>query len=89
MIEGIMELYTKPVAVIKTADAYCVKCGNGMTGDEAALNFKYVNRKAKEFLCPKCLGERMGTTAEEMREMIVVFRKQGCRMFSPWVSPEN
>ena len=39
----------KPAAY---ADAYCVKCGGGMTGDEASLNYKYVNRMAKEFLCP-------------------------------------
>ena len=84
-----MEFYKKPVAVPKTADVYCVKCGSGMTGDEAALNYKYVNRMAKEFLCPVCLGERMGLSVETLHEMIVTFRKQGCRMFSPWVEDEK
>lgn len=56
-----------------------------MTGDEASLNYKYVNRMAKEFLCPHCLGERVGLSADTLRDMIVVFRKQGCMMFSPWV----
>ena len=60
-----------------------------MTGDEASLNYKYVNRMAKEFLCPECLGERMGTSAEQLRRMITVFRKQGCLMFSPWVEEEE
>ena len=84
-----MALYTKPAAELKTADAYCVKCGEGMTGDEAALNYKYVNRLAKEFLCPACLGERMGVSVETLRDMIVTFRKQGCRMFSPWVEDDE
>ena len=79
-----MEFYPKPVAMGRPADAYCVECDAPMTGDEAALNYKYVNRQAKEFLCPTCLGERTGTTAAYLREMITVFRKQGCRMFSPW-----
>lgn len=84
-----MELYTNPAAKLKPADAYCVKCGGGMTGDEAALNYKYVNRMAKEFLCPACLGERMGVSVETLHEMIVTFRKQGCRMFSPWVEDDE
>ena len=84
-----MELYTNPAAKLKPADAYCVKCGGGMTGDEAALNYKYVNRMAKEFLCPNCLGERMGVSVETLHEMIVTFRKQGCRMFSPWVEDDE
>jgi hypothetical protein len=55
-----------------------------MTGDEAALNYKFVNRLVKEFLCPACLGQRMGVTVEYLQGMIVTFRKQGCMMFSPW-----
>ena len=60
-----------------------------MTADEAALNFKYVNRFTKEFLCPACLGQRIGASAETLRDMITVFRKQGCQMFSPWVEGET
>lgn len=54
-----------------------------MTSDEAALNYKYIGRHVKDFLCPACLGHDLGTTADEMRRMIDVFRRQGCRLFSP------
>ncbi len=86
-----MEFYTKnrPVETGRSAHAYCIKCDSPMNGDEAALNYKYVNRMAKEFLCPVCLGERMGVSVETLHEMIVTFRKQGCRMFSPWVEGEE
>ena len=86
-----MEYYTKnrPVSTGRSAYAYCVKCDSPMTGDEAALNYKLVNRFAKEFLCPVCLGQRMGVTAEHLQGMIVTFRKQGCMMFSPWDEDEK
>ena len=85
-----MEFYTKPrpADAGRSAYAYCVKCDSPMTGDEAALNFKYVNRLAKEYLCPACLSKRTGFSVAYLQDMIVVFRKQGCRMFSPWVEPE-
>ena len=34
------------------ADAFCIVCGAGMTGDEAALNYKYISRQCRDFLCP-------------------------------------
>ena len=79
-----MEFFQKPVVSVKSADHDCVQCGGGMTADEAALNFKFVNRQAKEFLCPACLSARTGMTTKYLLDMIVVFRKQGCQMFSPW-----
>lgn len=70
------------------ADAHCVACSAGMTGDEAALNYKYVNRQCREFLCPACLGKKLGLSAEELHRMIRVFRIQGCRLFSPLLPGE-
>ena len=79
----------RPVDTGRYAHAYCIRCDSPMTADEAALNYKYVNRMATEFLCPACLGERMGLSADALRRMIIAFRKQGCRMFSPWVEEEE
>lgn len=42
------------------ADAFCIVCGAGMTGDEAALNYKYISRQCRDFLCPACLGKSWG-----------------------------
>ena len=80
-----MERYPKPVAVGRPADAYCAECDSPMTGDEAALNYKLTDRKTTHILCPACLGKKLELPPHTLQEMIILFRKQGCRMFSPWV----
>ena len=79
-----MEFYRKPVAAARPADEYCAACDAPMTGDEAALNYKLVDKKTTHLLCPACLGKRLELTPETLREMIILFRKQGCTLFSPW-----
>ncbi len=80
-----MDFYQKPVVTERAADAYCVECNAPMTGDEAALNYKLVDKKTAHILCPACLGRKMELSPDSLREMITLFRKQGCRLFSPWV----
>ena len=79
-----MEFYQKPTVVERSADAYCVECDSPMTGDEAALNYKLVDKKTSHILCPTCLGKKMELPPHTLREMITLFRKQGCVLFSPW-----
>ena len=80
-----MEFFQKPAVVEHPADAYCVECDAPMTGDEAALNYKLVDKKTARLLCPACLGRKMELSPETLRGMINLFRKQGCTLFSPWV----
>ena len=80
-----MEFYQKPVMVGRSADVYCAECDAPMTGDEAALNYKLVDKKTTHLLCPVCLGWKMELTSDTLRGMITLFRKQGCVLFSPWV----
>ena len=80
-----MEFYQKPVMVGRSADVYCAECDAPMTGDEAALNYKLVDKKTTHILCPACLGRKMELTSDTLRGMIDLFRKQGCVLFSPWV----
>ena len=80
-----MKFYAKPVAMGRPADAYCVECDAPMTRDEAALNYKLVDKKTTHILCPACLGKKLELSPHTLQEMIILFRKQGCRMFSPWV----
>ena len=80
-----MEFYQKPVMVGRSADVYCAECDAPMTGDEAALNYKLVDKKTTHILCPACLGKKMELTSDTLRGMITLFRKQGCVLFSPWV----
>ena len=83
-----MECYRKPVATGRAADAYCAVCDAPMTGDEAALNYKLTDRKTTHLLCPICLGKKLSLSPETLREMITLFRKQGCRFFSPWIETD-
>ena len=76
--------YGRPIATGRSADAYCAECDAPMTGDEAALNYKLVNKTTTYLRCPLCLSRLTGETPEHFREMIVLFRKQGCTLFSPW-----
>ena len=55
-----------------------------MTGDEAALNYKLIDKKTTRFLCPACLGKKMGESPQRLRDMITLFRRQGCTLFTPW-----
>ena len=80
-----MKFYAKPVAMGRPADAYCVECDAPMTRDEAALNYKLVDKKTTHILCPACLGKRMELPPETLRDMITLFRKQGCTLFTPGV----
>lgn len=80
-----MEFYRKPVAMGRPADAYCAECDSPMTRDEAALNYKLVDKKTAHILCPACLGRKMELTPGTLRGMIDLFRKQGCVLFTPWV----
>ena len=83
-----MECYRRPVAEGRPADAYCVECDAPMTGDEAALNYKLVDKKTTHILCPTCLGRKMELSPETLKGMIDLFRKQGCSLFTPWVETE-
>lgn len=84
-----MEFYQKPSVEPHTADACCVRCGSPMTGDEAALNYKLVDKKTKRILCPVCLGELMEVSPDVLRGMITLFRQQGCTLFSPWTEGDT
>ena len=79
-----MECYRKPVATGRAADAYCVECDAPMTRDEAALNYKLVDKKTAHILCPACLGKKMELPTDTLWGMITLFRKQGCVLFTPW-----
>ena len=76
--------YGRPIVTGRAADAYCAECDAPMSGDEAALNYKLIDKKTTRFLCPLCLGKKMGETPEHLHKMITLFRKQGCTLFSPW-----
>ena len=67
----------------------CVACRDPVSADEIGLTKKLINRGTKEFYCFRCLSEHFRISEENLREMIIRFRKQGCTLFSPWVEDDN
>lgn len=67
----------------------CVACGAPVTADEIGLTKKLINRGTTEFYCIRCLSGRFRVREENLREMIIRFRKQGCTLFSPWIEDEE
>lgn len=45
------------------------------------LNKKFLGRYQNEYFCIPCLCEILDTTAEELKEKIKQFKKQGCELF--------
>ena len=74
-----MEFYQKPVVRSRPADEYCAACDAPMTGDEAALNYKLVDKKTTRLLCPACLGRRLELRSEGARYMRTKFYSQYLR----------
>lgn len=67
----------------------CKQCGKApLSSDERGLSLKYLGRGVTEFFCMDCLAEYLGTTVPDLEHMILVFRKQGCRLFAPWDGEE-
>ena len=60
----------------------CVRCGAGLSADEAALTRKLVNRGAREFLCLPCLARHFDVPESELRRKIREFREMGCTLFN-------
>ena len=61
----------------------CIHCGRPLTGDEAALHKRLINRGAESFLCLSCLAEYFRCTEEMLRDKIDYFRSIGCLLFQP------
>ena len=60
----------------------CVRCNRIMSGDEAALYKRLVNRGATDnFLCIECLAENMRVRVSDLEEKIRHFKEIGCTLF--------
>ncbi|MCR4615984.1 MAG: GPR endopeptidase [Clostridiales bacterium] len=69
----------------------CHICGGSITSDERGLNLKLINRGMEDgdLLCIACLGEKFRLTEEDLRKMIMRFRRSGCTLFSPLAQEEE
>jgi len=59
----------------------CFYCNAVLSKDEIGLNKKIVGRNVVKLQCFSCLAKYFETTAEELREKIEEFKRQGCALF--------
>ena len=59
----------------------CMQCGRQLTYNEIGAHKKFINRGSKEFLCRKCLAEKLDVTQEMIDRKIEEFKLQGCTLF--------
>ena len=60
----------------------CAYCGKEkLSMDEIGLNKKLIHPQVERMTCLTCMAEYFETTEEELKEMIVEFKRQGCALF--------
>ena len=60
---------------------FCFQCGAKLSGDEAALTRKLINRGTRQFFCLSCLAGHFQVSEEVLRQKIREFREMGCTLF--------
>lgn len=59
----------------------CMQCEKELTYNDVGAYKKFVNRGAKQFLCKKCLAQKLEIPTEFIDEKIEQFKSQGCLLF--------
>lgn len=59
--------------------AYCEK--KNLSKDDIGLNKKLVHPQVEQMMCITCMAEYLETTEDELREMVKLFRQEGCSLF--------
>lgn len=49
--------------------------------NEIGLNKKLIHPQVERMMCLTCMAEYLETTEEELKEMIEIFKRQGCVLF--------
>ncbi len=59
--------------------SYCNKVN--LSKDEIGLNKKLIHFQIKRMMCLACMGKYFELTEEELNNLIVRFKRQGCSLF--------
>ena len=60
----------------------CTYCGREkLSKNEIGLNKKLIHRQIERMMCLTCMAEDLETSEDEMKEMIEIFKRQGCELF--------
>ena len=60
--------------------AYCDK--EKLSKNDIGLNKKLIHPQIERMMCLTCMAEYCETTEEELKEMIEIFKREGCALFS-------
>lgn len=59
----------------------CIKCGIELTFNEIGAYKKFINRGSREFMCKKCLADKLNISTDDIDKKIQQFKEQGCTLF--------
>ena len=59
--------------------AYCNK--EKLSKNDIGLNKKLIHRQIERMMCLTCMAEYLETTEEELKELIELFKREGCALF--------
>ena len=59
----------------------CIHCGAPLSFNDIGATKKFINRGCTEFMCRKCLAEKLKVSEELINEKIEYFKQQGCTLF--------
>ena len=60
----------------------CVSCGKkDLDKDTVGINRKLLGMDLKSFYCMDCLADYLGCTVQDIKDKIVEFKEEGCRLF--------
>lgn len=60
----------------------CCDCDKNLSKDEVALSRKMLGRNIESFFCLECLAIFIECDVASLKEKILVFKEQGCTLFS-------
>jgi len=60
----------------------CAYCGKEkLSRNDIGLNKKLIHPQIERIMCLSCMAEYFETTEEELKEMIELFKREGCALF--------
>ena len=62
--------------------SHCLRCGRALLPVEMSLTMKLIDKAATRYYCKHCLAERTNLTEKELDELVLLFRRQGCALFT-------
>lgn len=70
------------MTTFRSEELYCRQCKREISGDEAAITRKLINRGTTSYYCTGCLAEAFDVKPEDIWEKIEYYKGIGCTLFA-------